>query len=572
MESPVNSPKTVDLIAFCSHILSASKPAEPEWDQAVFSPASSPTGTPVKPKGRAMHRFERSLLFFFIISTVTLTVVGTANAEPGDTQQTTEWIQASLADLDELFGATVNLLVQVLFAEFGTGVPLIVLILLLGGIYYSFFFGWLSLRGMRHSIDIIRGRYDNPDDPGEISHFQALTSALSATVGLGNIAGVAIAVSLGGPGAIFWMIITAFFGMSSKLASCTLAIMYRKIHPDGHISGGPMYYLENGLGSIGLREFGRTLAVIFAFLTVGGSFGGGNMFQANQTLEILGTISPFFKTYNWVVGIVLAFLVALVIIGGIRRIGSVTSRVVPVMCLLYVGTSMVIILSHITRVPELIGTIIDQAFSPRALYGGFIGVMVTGIKRAAFSNEAGLGSAAFAHAAAKTDEPAREGMVAMIGPFIDTVVICLMTGLVCLITGVYADPEFLSLAQQGKPVGAAMTAAAFDTFIPGARYVLAVAVVLFAYSTMISWSYYGERAWEYLFGDGSTMLYRVIFVFFVFIGAVTALDNVLGFSDMMILGMAFPNILGGIILSPQIKATLDEYWDRLKSGQMKTYK
>ena len=519
-----------------------------------------------------MHRFIRTLLLFFTGATLLHTVAGAACAGTSWLDGSTEWIQAKLTDLDELFGATVNLMVQVLFAEFGTGIPLIVLVLLLGGIYYSFFFGWLSLRGFRHSIDIIRGKYDDPDDPGEISHFQALTSALSATVGLGNIAGVAIAVSLGGPGAIFWMIVTAFFGMSSKLASCTLAIMYRKIHPDGHISGGPMYYLENGLGSIGLREFGRTLAVIFAFLTVGGSFGGGNMFQANQTLEIRGTISPIFKTYNWVVGSVLAILVALGIIGGIRRIGNVTSRVVPAMCLMYVGTSLVIILSHFTQIPELIGTIIAQAFSPQALYGGCRGVMVTGIKRAAFSNEAGLGSAAFAHSAAKTDEPAREGMVAMIGPFIDTVVICLMTGLVCLITGVYADPEFLSQAQQGKPVGAAMTAAAFDKFIPGARYVLALAVVLFAYSTMISWSYYGERAWEYLFGDGSTLLYRIMFVCFVFLGAVTALDNVLGFSDMMILGMAFPNILGGIILSPQIKATLEEYWNRLIGGEMKTYK
>ena len=375
------------------------------------------------------------------------------------------------------------------------------IVLLLGGIYYSFFFGWLSIKGFRHSIDIIRGRYDNPDDPGEISHFQALTSALSATVGLGNIAGVAIAVSLGGPGAIFWMLVTAVFGMASKLASCTLAIMYRQIHPDGRVSGGPMYYLENGLKLKGMGQFGRTLAVMFAFLTVGGSLGGGNMFQANQTLEILGTVSPVFKTYNWLVGILLAAMVAVVIVGGIRRIGRVTSRVVPTMCLLYVATCLLIIVSNFTRIPELLGTIFSQAFSPQALYGGFVGVMVTGIKRAAFSNEAGLGSAAFAHAAAKTDEPAREGMVAMIGPFIDTVIICLMTGLVCLITGVYADPQFLGQAQQGQPVGAAMTAAAFESFIPGARHVLAIAVVLFAYSTMISWSYYGERAWEYLFGE-----------------------------------------------------------------------
>ena len=501
------------------------------------------------------------------------TVVGFVFVVPAlaqETQIANSWIQEHLAELDIQFGNIVELLAFFLFADLGTGMPLIVAILLSGGIFYSFFFGWISLRGIKHSIDVIRGRYDNPDDPGEISHFQALTSALSATVGLGNIAGVAIAVSLGGPGAIFWMVATAFFGMSSKLASCTLAVMYRKIHPDGHISGGPMYYLENGLESKGLKEFGRTLAVLFALLTVGGSLGGGNMFQANQTLEILGTVSPWFKTYNWVVGIALALLVSIVILGGIRRIGQVTSRIVPIMCLLYVMTSTLIILSRIADVPAMIGTIIGQAFTPEAVYGGFLGVLITGIKRAAFSNEAGLGSAAFAHSAARTNEPAREGMVAMIGPFIDTIVICLMTGLVCMITGVYADPKFQ--AQQGFAVGVSMTAAAFDSFIPGARYVLAIAVLLFAYSTMISWSYYGERAWEYLFGARVTTVYRVIFVGFVFIGSVTTLDNVLDFSDMMILGMAFPNIIGGIILSPQIKACLQDYWGRLQRGEMQRYK
>ena len=331
------------------------------------------------------------------------TVVGLGFIVPASAQQTridNSWVQEHLAELDTQFGNVVELLAFFLFADLGTGMPLIVAILLSGGIFYSFFFGWISLRGIKHSIDVIRGRYDNPDDPGEISHFQALTSALSATVGLGNIAGVAIAVSLGGPGAIFWMVATAFFGLSSKLASCTLALMYRKIHPDGHISGGPMYYLENGLAGKGLKEFGRTLAVLFALLTVGGSLGGGNMFQANQTLEILGTVSPWFKTYNWVVGIALALLVSIVILGGIRRIGQVTSRIVPIMCLLYVITSILIILSRIADVPAMIGTIIGQAFSPEAIYGGFLGVLITGIKRAAFSNEAGLGSAAFAHSAA----------------------------------------------------------------------------------------------------------------------------------------------------------------------------
>ncbi len=476
------------------------------------------------------------------------------------------WIQA----LDNLFADTVSLMEDFLFADLGTQIPLIVWVLVLGGIYYSFYFGWLSLRGFRHSIDVIRGRYDDPNDPGEISHFQALTSALSATIGLGNIAGVAIALSLGGPGAIFWMLLTALFGMSSKLASCTLAIMYRKIHPDGRISGGPMYYLEHGLSAKGLRPLGRTLAVLFAALTIGGSLGGGNMFQSNQTVEILSTIAPSVGEYNWVIGLLFALFVSIVIIGGIKRIGNVTSRIVPFMCLLYVSFSLLIILSNIAQVPAMIATIFREAFSPQAMYGGFLAVLIWGVRRAAFSNEAGLGSAAFAHAAARTNEAAREGMVAMIGPFIDTIVICLMTAMVCMITGVYADPQFQ--ASEGFIVGAKMTAAAFDSFIPGARYVLAIGVMLFAYSTMISWSYYGERAWEYLFGNRSILVYRIIFVFFVFLGAITALKNVLSFSDMMILGMAFPNIIGGVILSPQIKACLQEYWGRLQSGQMQRYK
>ena len=499
-----------------------------------------------------------------------LFMVGYAFAQGAASGESDGAIQIFIAALNEHLGAAANFLFSVFFFDFGLGLPLIVIVLTGGGIYYSFYFGWITFRGFRHSLNVIRGRYDHPDHPGEISHFKALTSALSATVGLGNIAGVAIAVSAGGPGAVFWMVVTAFFGMASKLASCTLAVMHRKIHPDGRVSGGPMYYLEHGLSGIGLRPLGRTFAVIFALLTIGGSLGGGNMFQANQTVEILGTVAEEFKTYNWVIGLFLASLVAIVIIGGIKRIGNVTSRVVPFMCGLYVLTSILIILSHITEVPTLIANIVAQAFTPEAMYGGFLGVLVQGVRRAAFSNEAGLGSAAFAHAAAQTDEPAREGMVAMIGPFIDTVIICSMTALVCMITGAYQLAEFQG--QSGSLVGAKMTAAAFDSFIPGARYVLAFAVMLFAYSTMISWSYYGERAWEYLFGIKSILAYRIIFVCFVFIGAVTALKNVLDFSDAMILGMAFPNIIGGIILSPQIKGVLKEYWARYKAGELTVYK
>ena len=507
-------------------------------------------------------RGKLSLLALLIGPFASSVALAQETAEP----ESPSWLFGQLSAFEAHMGAAAGFLFSVFFYDFELGIPLIIIVLVGGGIYYSFFFGWISLRGFKHSIDVIRGRYDNPDDPGEISHFKALTSALSATIGLGNIGGVAVAVGTGGPGAVFWMIVTALFGMSSKLASCTLAVMYRKIHPDGRVAGGPMYYLEEGLEKKGLGGLGRTLAVVFALLTLGGAFGGGNMFQANQTVEILGTVFPVFtgQGAKWILGIVLAAFVGIVIIGGIKRIGNVTSRIVPFMCGLYVITSVLIILTHIADVPGLIAEIVHQAFTPKAAFGGALGVLIIGVRRAAFSNEAGLGSAAFAHAAAKTDEPAREGMVAMIGPFIDTIIICLMTALVCMITGVYDDPEFA-----GK--GVSMTSAAFETFIPGAGYVLAGVVMLFAYSTMISWSYYGERAWEYLFGMGSVLVYRIIFVMFVVIGSVNALTNVLNFSDAMILGMAFPNIIGGIILSPQIKATLNEYWARLKSGEMKTY-
>ncbi len=474
-------------------------------------------------------------------------------------------IQDHLAGLDTLLGKIVGWLAAVLLYDFGTGVPLIVAVLLLGGIYYSFYLGWFSIRAFGHAIDVIRGLYDDPDDPGEISHFKALTSALSATIGLGNIAGVAVAISTGGPGALVWMMLTAIVGMSSKLASCTLAIMHRTIHPDGRVTGGPMYYLEKGLEQKGLKPLGRILAILFAILCIGGALGGGNMFQSNQTIEALGTVSPFFKTYNWLFGLLLATLVGAVIIGGIRRIATVTSRLVPIMCILYVISALFIICSNISEVPAMFALIFSEAFTGKAVEGGILGVAIIGITRAAFSNEAGIGSAAIAHSAAQTDEAAREGIVAMIGPFIDTIVICTMTALVVLLTGAYQDPSL-----QGK--GAAMTTKAFGSVIPGAELVLGIVICLFAYSTMISWEYYGERAWEYLFGNGSLLVFRLLFVACVFIGAVSKLANVLDFSDLMILSMAFPNIIGGILLSPQIKTQLNQYWGRLQRGEMRRFK
>ncbi len=363
-----------------------------------------------------------------------LTGIATPALGQGDE---TNGVQSHLAQLDTLLGKVVGWLATVLLYDFGTGVPLIVAVLLLGGIYYSFYFGWFSIRAFGHAINVVRGLYDDPKDPGEISHFKALTSALSATIGLGNIAGVAVAIGTGGPGALVWMMITAIFGMSSKLASCTLAIMHRIIHPDGRVAGGPMYYLEKGLEEKGLKPLGRILAILFAILCIGGALGGGNMFQSNQTIEALGTVSPFFKTYNWLFGLLLATLVGAVIIGGIRRIATVTSRLVPAMCILYVVSALFIILSNISEVPAMFALIFSEAFTGKAVEGGILGVAIIGITRAAFSNEAGIGSAAIAHSAAQTDEAAREGIVAMIGPFIDTIIICTMTALVVLLTGAY---------------------------------------------------------------------------------------------------------------------------------------
>ncbi len=348
--------------------------------------------------------------------------------------------------------------------------------------------------------------------------------------------------------------------MTSKFVECTLAQKYRILFTDGKVAGGPMYYLSKGLAERGMGELGRVLAVIFAVLCIGGSFGGGNMFQANQSYA---AVSSIVAMPNWVYGIVVAFLVGLVIIGGIRRIGAVAGALVPAMCIIYVLASIWILLANFTEIPSAFGHIISEAFTPKAVEGGFIGVMVQGIRRAVFSNEAGIGSAAIAHAAARTQEPVREGIVALLEPFIDTVVICNMTALVVVITGAY---EKTGLA------GVQITSEAFGSVISWFPIILSLAVFLFAFSTMISWSYYGERSWTYLFGEGSMQVYHIIYVICVFIGSVVNLGSILDFSDMMLLTMAFPNMLGAFILSNQVRADLDNYMERLNSGQMPVYK
>ena len=413
---------------------------------------------------------------------------------------------------------------------------------------------------MQNAIRVVLGKYDHPDDKGEISHFQALSSALSATVGLGNIAGVAIAVSVGGPGAVFWMIVAGFLGMSSKFVECTLGLMYREVDSYGVVSGGPMRYLRDGLKEKGMSVLGRVLSVVFMLMCIGGSFGGGNMFQANQAFAAVVDRFPGMADYGWVFGIVLAILVGLVIIGGIRRIGAAASLLVPIMCGIYLVAGAFIILVNIEHLGWALGVIFSQAFTPAAGMGGLMGVLVTGFQRAAFSNEAGVGSASIAHSAATTNEPVREGIVALLEPFIDTIVVCTMTGVIVVITGVYQLPGVS---------GVTMTSYAFSQAIPWFPWILTVTVILFAFSTQISWSYYGERCWTMLFGAKTSMIYRVLFLFFVFFGTVFKLGNVLDFSDLMVLGMAFPNILGAVILSNKVKAALVDYWARLKSGEMK---
>jgi AGCS family alanine or glycine:cation symporter len=411
----------------------------------------------------------------------------------------------------------------------------------------------------------VRGRYTHPGEAGEISHFQALSAALSATVGLGNIAGVAVAVGLGGPGAVFWMVFAGFLGMSSKFAECTLGQKYRHTREDGHVSGGPMHFLRDGLAELGWPRLGAALAVIFAVMCIGGSFGGGNMFQANQSYAQVASVLPFFasKTGSILFGLILAAFVGTVIIGGIKRIGEVAATLVPFMCIVYVACGLWILLAHAGSVGHGLVTIVSSAFSWEAGTGGFVGVLIQGFRRAAFSNEAGTGSASIVHSAAQTDEPVREGVVALLEPFVDTIVVCTTTGLVLVVTGAHVSPDAGS--------GIQMTSWAFGTVFSWFPIVLSITAVLFAFSTMMSWSYYGEQCWVELLGVRSILAYKFIFLAFVVMGAVFHADAVIDFGDMMILGMAFPNLTGAIMLSGVVKKDLDRYLARLRAGEFRRY-
>ena len=484
------------------------------------------------------------------------------------------------AAADKFFGDwVVGPIASIFFVQVGAimdaikQMPLVVAWLLVGAVYFTFRMGFVNFRMFGHAIQLVRGKYDKPGAEGEVSHFQALTAALSATVGLGNIAGVAIAVATGGPGATFWMIVVGLLGMSAKFTEVTLGQKYRQIRPDGKIMGGAMYYLSNGLKERGYAGLGKFLAVFFVILCIGGSFGGGNSFQVKMGLDqikTVGGVGEFFTANPWVYGLIMVVLVGVVIIGGIRRIASVADKVVPSMCAVYVLACLYILGVNFSEIPGAFATIVQQAFTPDAAYGGFIGCLVIGIKRAVFSNEAGIGSAAIAHSAARVEYPVQEGIVSLLEPFIDTVVVCTMTALVLVITGAYAAPEYATFIAENQ--GAALTSAAMAQEISWFPYLLAVAVFLFSYSTMIAWSYYGERCWTWLFGEKFTMIYRILFLGFTFLGSVVTATNVLDFSDLMILGMAFPNVLGVLLLSGVVARELKEYTAKLKSGEVRPYK
>ncbi|MGC1204337.1 MAG: alanine/glycine:cation symporter family protein [Flavobacteriaceae bacterium] len=501
--------------------------------------------------------------------------------------------------IDKVFGDATGWFVNAIFYKipFGDQVEIywVLFPLIIGATYFTFYFNFINFRGFWKSINIVRGKYDilderenhkveiskseftdeddNPDTirieghEGEVSHFQALTAALSATVGLGNIAGVAIAVSIGGAGATFWMIIAGLLGMASKFVECTLGVKYRDIEADGTVFGGPMYYLTKGLKSKGLEKLGKILAVLFAIFVIGGSFGGGNMFQVNQAFQLVENITggseSFLHGKGWLFGLVMAVLVGIVIIGGIKKIAKVTDKIVPFMVVIYVAASLFVIFANYSMIGDAFLQIFNGAFSPEGVAGGAVGVLVQGFRRAAFSNEAGVGSASIAHSAVKTKYAASEGMVALLEPFIDTVVVCTMTALVLIITGnVTAENASLNDAQ-----AILLTSGAFESAISWFPYVLTIAVVLFAFSTMISWSYYGFQGWAYLFGRTKKMeyTYKLLFCIFVVIGAAASLGSVIGFSDAMIFAMMVPNMIGLVILAPKVKKELNKYLKAIKA-------
>lgn len=546
------------------------------------------------------------IVICFLIPLITL-AQEPATQEKGIDERVNEWFAPIAAWWEGVVFYTLNISENV-------QVPFVVILLIGGALFFTIYFSFVNIRKFPLAIRVVQGKYDfldkgahhikspelditeedNSDRKkgeghhGEVSHFQALATAVSGTVGLGNIAGVAIAIAIGGPGATLWMIVAGLLGMSSKFVECTLGVKYRDIDKDGTVFGGPMYYLRKGLQERNMGGLGKVLAVLFAILCVGGSFGGGNAFQSNQaTQQITSLMGAQGGSSGFIIGVIFAILTGLVIIGGIKRIATVTEKLVPFMAILYIISSLIIIFSHFTLIDDAIAQIISQAFSPTAGVGGVAGVIVQGFRRAAFSNEAGAGSAAIAHSAVTTKYPASEGIVSLLEPFIDTVVICTMTAIVIVLynmNGVFSyggdGAGNVVIYVTGKSVsGVDLTSLAYNDVIPYFSYVLTIAIVLFAFSTMISWSYYGLQAWKFLFGRGkvSDLSYKILFLLFVIIGASATLGAVISFSDAMILAMVFPNMIGLFLLFPKVQDEMNRYLlairnakkDKLKSVQIK---
>jgi AGCS family alanine or glycine:cation symporter len=488
----------------------------------------------------------------------------------GEGRGVDEFINEAVQPVTSLVSSIIFFKVDVFGAQF----PLVVIWLVSGAVVFSVYLGFINLRGFRHSIHLLRGDYAHDDHAGEVSHFQALATAVSGTVGIGNIGGVAVAISVGGPGATFWMILAGFLGMSTKFMECTLGTRYRRTNADGSVSGGPMYYLEHGLAERGWPGFGRFMARFYAVGIVIGCMGIGNMFQSNQAFVQFvnvtgGAQTSWLADKGWLFGAAMAAVVAAVIIGGIQSIARVTSKLVPFMTVFYCGSALVILGINYEAFPFAIGAILDGAFSGQGIAGGAIGAMIVGFQRAVFSNEAGIGSAAIAHSAVKTDEPVSQGYVSMLEPFLDTVVICTMSALV-IVTTLYYEPGFTSNGIGGIE----MTSAAFQRDISWSPYAIALAAILFAFSTMISWSYYGLKGWTYLVGEsrGADMGFKAVFCGFVALGSSIQLSAVLDFSDALVFVICVPNILGLYLLAPVVKRELRSYRRRLASSEIPNYR
>tara|TARA_B100001029_G_scaffold110818_1_gene91467 strand:- start:2608 stop:4128 length:1521 start_codon:yes stop_codon:yes gene_type:complete len=479
--------------------------------------------------------------------------------------------------IDEAFQPVSDFFNNVIFFSIGEN-PFVIYLLVGSAIFFTLYFGFPNIKYFMTSIRVVSGKYDEVEKDessskdGEVSHFQALTTAVSGTVGNGNIAGVALAIALGGPGATFWMIVCGLMGMSLKFVECTLGVHYRDVDENGVVYGGPMYYLTKGLKEKGFATLGKISAIFFAIFCIGGSFGGGNAAQANQAALVLKDLLGFESTFaGAVIGIILAIIVGIIIIGGIKRIASVTEKIVPFMAVLYIVACVYILLINFSFLDDAIALIVKEAFNPTAIgVGGVIGVLMVGFRRAAFSNEAGVGSASIAHSAVKTKYAASEGLVALLEPFIDTVVICTLTALVIITfnsNGVFAYGGEGGVIIDGIMYeGAGITSKAFAEYIPYSDVFLTVAVVLFAVSTMISWSYYGLQSWKYLFGRGekSDLTYKLLFLSFVIIGSAASMNSIWAFSDAMIFAMVFPNMVGLYILFPVVKEQLTKYLDAIK--------